>query len=86
MNDVFGEYLYDVLIIYMDDCLVFIKRLTCGEHMEKVQLILQKMCNNNLYLKLGKYEFTKEEIEFLGWKVNKDGLTMDLKKVQAVMK
>src|SRR5438445_6484595 len=40
----------------------------------------------DLYLKLGKCEFTKEEIEFLGWKVNKDRLTMDLKKVQVVMK
>src|SRR5947209_7425375 len=86
MNNVFGEYLYGFLIIYMDDCLIFTKRLTCGEHMKKVWLILQKMCENNLYLKLGKCEFAKEEIKFLGWKVNKDGLTINLKKIQAVTK
>ena len=28
MNDFFGEFLYGFLIIYMDDCLVFTKRLT----------------------------------------------------------
>ena len=44
------------------------------------------MHDNDLYLKLGKCKFAKSEIEFLGWKVNKDGLTMDLKKVQAVTK
>ena len=66
MNNVFGEYLYGFFIIYMDNCLVFIKRLTHGEHMKKVWLILQKMRDNDLYLKLEKCEFAKEEIEFLG--------------------
>ena len=86
MNNILGEYLYRFLIIYMDDCLMFTKRLTHGKHMKKVHLILQKMRENNLYLKLGKCKFTKEEIEFLGWRVNTNRLTMDLKKIQTVMK
>src|SRR5437660_463307 len=84
MNDVFGEFLYRFLIIYMDDCLVFTKRLTRGEHMEKVRQILQKMRENDLYLKIGKCEFVKPEMEFLGWIVDKHGLWMDPKKISAV--
>src|SRR5438309_9813790 len=65
MNDTFGEFLYGFLIIYMDDCLMFTKRLTQGEHMQKVQQILQKMRENDLYLKIGKCEFAKPKMEFL---------------------
>src|SRR5437588_11730692 len=86
MNDVFGEFLYGFLITYMDDCLVFTKRLTRGEHMEKVKQILQKMRENNLYLKIEKCEFAKPEMEFLRWVVDKNGLRMDPKKISVVMK
>jgi len=73
MNNIFSEYLYGFLIIYMDDCLVFTKRLTIPEHMKKVCQVLQKMRENNLYLKISKCEFAKSEVKFLGWKVSKDG-------------
>src|SRR5947209_10807411 len=86
MNDVFGEFLYGFLITYMDDCLVFTKRLTRGEHMEKVKQILQKMRENDLYLKIGKCEFAKPKMEFLRWIVDKNGLRMDPKKIFVVMK
>src|SRR5438309_10323871 len=86
MNNVFGEFLYGFLIIYMDDCLMFTKRLTRGEHMEKVKQILQKMRKNDLYLKIGKCEFAKPEMKFLGWIVDKNELRMDPKKISAVTK
>src|SRR5437660_2493124 len=86
INDVFEEFLYGFLIIYMDDCLVFTKRLTRGEHMEKVKQILQKMRKNDLYLKIGKCEFVKSEMEFLRWIVDKNGLRMDPNKISTVMK
>src|SRR5438445_1564217 len=70
----------------MDDCLVFTKRLTRGEHMEKVKQILQKMRENNLYMKIGKCKFVKPEMEFLGWIVDKNGLRMDPKKISVVTK
>src|SRR5438445_11457903 len=76
MNDVFEEYLFGFLIIYMDDCLVVTKKIMQKEHMEKVCLVLQKMGENNLFLKLSKCEFVQKEIEFLGWRVSEHGLTM----------
>ena len=86
MNDVFEEYLYGFLIIYMDDCLVATKKIMCGEHMEKVHLVLQKMRENDLYLKIGKCEFAKPKMEFLRWIVDRNGLRMDPKKISAVTK
>src|SRR5437588_10859275 len=54
--------------------------------MEKVKQILQKMWENDLYLKIGKCEFAKSEMEFLRWIVDKNGLRMDPKKTLAVTK
>ena len=54
--------------------------------MEKVKQILQKMRENDLYLKIGKCEFAKPEMEFLGWIVDKNGLRMDPKKISVVTK
>ena len=54
--------------------------------MQKVQQILQKMRENDLYLKIGKCEFAKPKMEFLGWIVDKNGLKMDPKKITAVTK
>src|SRR5947209_17489294 len=41
---------------------------------------------NDLYLKIGKCEFAKPEMEFLEWIVDSNGLRMDPKKISAVMK
>src|SRR5437660_8848112 len=54
--------------------------------MQKVQQILQKMRENDLYLKIGKCKFAKPEMEFLGWIVDKEGLRMGPKKISVVMK
>ena len=54
--------------------------------MEKVKQILQKMRENDLYLKIGKCEFVKPEMEFLGWIIDKNGLRMDPKKISVVTK
>src|SRR5438309_647601 len=59
MNNVFEEYLFGFLIIYMDNCLVATKRIPRNEHMEKVHLVLQKMRENNLYLQISKCEFAQ---------------------------
>ena len=54
--------------------------------MQKVRQILQKMREHDLYLKIGKCEFAKPEMEFLRWIVDKNRLRMDPKKISAVMK
>jgi len=37
-----------------------------------------------LYLKASKYEFHKEEVEFLGFIIGKNSVRMDLKKVDSI--
>ena len=51
--------------IYMDDVLVATNG-TLKEHIKKVHHILDRMCENDLFLKPLKCTFHKREIEYLG--------------------
>jgi len=79
MNDTFRDFLDKFVVIYLDDFLIFSDNLK--EHKKHMQLVLQRMHEVGLYLKASKCEFHKEEVEFLGFIVGKDGIRMDPKKV-----
>jgi hypothetical protein len=83
MNDTLHEYLDVFIVVYLDDILVYLKLK--GEHVRHVKLVLKKLKKNNLLLKLEKYDFHKEEVEFLRHLVGVNGVHMDLKKINAVM-
>ena len=83
MNDIFREEIAEGwVVIYMDDILVFSK--TLEEHRKQVSRILEKLRHHQLSLKAEKCYFEKEEIEFLGLIINRNGIQMDPHKVKAV--
>ena len=49
-------------------------------------LVLQKLCEFNLYVKLLKCIFDAVKIEFLGFIVSLNGITIDLEKVNTIVK
>ncbi len=55
MNDVFCEYLDDFMIYYIDDILIFLKKMEDHEH--HVCIVLEKIQEVGLYAKLKKCEF-----------------------------
>ena len=83
MNDIFREEIVEGwVVIYMDDILVFSKNLE--EHRKQVSRILEKLRRHQLSLKAEKCYFEKEEIEFLGLIITRNGIQMDPHKVKAV--
>lgn len=50
MNDLFMDMLAKFLIVFMDDMLIKTKQLTDDEHMNCIQQVLQRLCDNNLFL------------------------------------
>lgn len=83
MNHNFRDMLDDFVIIYLDDILIFSK--TIEEHIGHVRRVLQRLRDVGLYAKGEKCEFHQEHVEFLGFVITSKGLTMDKKKVQAVL-
>lgn len=82
MNNVLEEYLDKFVIVYIDDILVYSKNQT--EHREHLELVLEKLRKHELYAKESKCELFKEEIDFLGHIINKDGVKMDPKKIRTM--
>jgi len=82
VNDVFRDYLDDFMTAYLDDLLIYSK--TLKEHKRHVRQVLQRLEENDLYLKLSKCEFHRSRISFLGYIIADDGISMDPLKVDAI--
>ena len=76
MDHIFKDEIYNKwIIVYIDDILIFHKTKKGLERITKG--ILQKLCENDLYLKPGKCEFAKTRIEYLGMILKEGKVLMD---------
>ena len=83
MNTLFKQEIDEgVLIIYMDDLLVFTK--TIEEHRRIVKRVLKKLRENKLFLKPEKCSFEQSEVEYLGMLISHNTVKMDPAKVAAI--
>ena len=63
MNGVFQEYLDKLVIVFLDDILVYSK--TEGEHEKHLRMVLQVLREHQMFSHLSKCSFSK--IEFTSW-------------------
>jgi hypothetical protein len=70
-------------VVFINDILVYSQN--GQEHEEDLRKVLQRLRDCQLYAKLSKCEFWISEVLFLGHIINQDGLTVDLKKVAAIL-
>ena len=82
MNRVFEPYLDQFVVVFIDDILVYSK--TREEHERHLGIVLQTLRDKQLYAKLKKCEFWLDKVSFLGHVVTKDGISIDLGKVDVV--
>lgn len=82
MHQVFRPYLDRFVIVFLDDILIYSR--TLAEHREHVRMVLQKLREHRLYAKASKCEFFCDHVEFLGHRVDRDGLHMMDDKVRAI--
>ena len=80
-NEIFRDYLDKFVIIYIDDLLIFSKNFE--EHKKHITNVLQRLLEHQLYAKSEKCEFSMEELEFLGFRIGRDGVKMDPAQVKA---
>ncbi|KAI2661141.1 Transposon Tf2-6 polyprotein [Labeo rohita] len=82
INEVFRDMLNRWVIVYIDDILIYSS--SHAEHVRHVRAVLQRIIEHHLYAK-EKCEFHLDKISFLGYIISPAGVTMDKKKVQAVL-
>ena len=82
VNDVLRDFLNSFVFVYLDDILIFSK--SEPEHVQHVQSVLQRLLENQLFVKAEKCEFHASEVTFLGFIIRPGQILMDPTKVKAV--
>ena len=68
--------------VYVDEILIYSR--TFDEHITHLVKVLQRLREANLKIKPRKCEFGKQEVRFLGFTINKDGIKPNEDKVEAI--
>jgi len=84
MNEVFGPFLDDFVIVYLDEIIIFSE--TLDEHVRHVKKVLDTMQRENLYVKMSKCEFGKTALVYLGHIVGGRQLKIDPSKIEVIVK
>ncbi|KAK3553528.1 hypothetical protein QTP70_004156 [Hemibagrus guttatus] len=82
INEVFQDILGKWVIAYIDDILVYSTSLE--EHVRHVREVLSRLQRHHLFVKPEKCEFHQTTMTFLGYVIMRQGVKMDVTKVQVV--
>ena len=80
MNDIFHGCIDKFLVVHIDDLLVFSK--DDESHHRHLETVLQRLKEHEFYVSPKKCEFFKEEMDFLGLLIGKNGIKVNPKKVE----
>lgn len=84
VNDVLRDFINRFVFVYLDNILIFSK--TQAEHETQVRQDLQRLLENQLFVKSEKCEFHVSTVAFLGYIIEKGDLCPDPAKVKVVVK
>ena len=83
MHRVFQPYLDRFIVVFVDEILIYSK--SEEDHEGHLRIVLQALREHQLYAKFNKCEFWLTKVRFLGHMVSASEVSVDLKKVEAVM-
>ena len=82
MDSLLGSLQWKMLLIYLDDILVFGKDFQ--EHLDRLGLVLQTLIRANLKLKPEKCNLFRKSVKFLGHVISEKGIQPDSDKLKSV--
>ena len=82
MERVFAGLAFLILLIYLDDIIVYSK--TFDEHLQNLKTVLERLKNANLKLNPKKCILLRKKVAFLGHQMSEQGIAIDPAKIQAV--
>jgi len=84
INKILREFLDQGVVVYLEDILIYSK--TQAEHVAMVKKVLSRLMEHQLAVSIKKSEFHVKAVEFLGYIVATDGVTMSTRKVDSIRK
>lgn len=82
MQRLFGEQQGQSLLLYLDDIVIFSSSV--AQHLQRLELVLSKLQREGLKAKLGKCDFFRSEVSYLGHVISAEGVSTDPGKIEAV--
>ena len=82
MNKILREFLDHGVVVYLDDILIY--STSEEEHIELVRKVLAKLKEHKLAISVTKSVFHQESVEFLGYIVATNGVTLSARKVESI--
>ena len=76
MNKIFAD-MDDVVVVYIDDLMIFTKTENQAEHDKIILEVLRRLEENDLFVKSKKCMFCTTEVDFLSMIVGCDRIKMD---------
>jgi hypothetical protein len=83
MNSVFMPELDKLVVVFIDDILIYSEN--AEEHAKHLRVILSRLQEHKLYAKFRKCEFWLKKVPFLGHVLSDKGISVDPTKVQEVL-
>ena len=83
MNNVFLDLLAICILVYLDNILIYSD--TLEEHHRHIREVLPQLQNNEIYARGDKCSFHEDTVEYRGFILSPNGLSMDPGKVSAMI-
>ena len=83
VNEALKSYIDVFCVVYLNDVLIYSENEQ--QHWEHVRLMLKTLLRYRLYVKLKKCEFNKEEVSFLSFVVERNGIQMKRSRIDAIV-
>jgi len=74
VNTIFADMLDICVVVYLDDILIYSEDME--SHQQHVREVLRRLRLHGLFAKPEKCEFHSDSVEYLGYHLSPDGLTM----------
>jgi len=82
MNNLFKPYLRRCVLVFFDDIILYSKNFT--DHLKHLKLVMEILKTNQLFAKLSKCAFGKQEVGYSGHLISEEGVKADPAKIIAM--
>ena len=79
-----GEYLDKFIIVYLNNIIIYFK--IKKEYYKYIKWVLQRLINKKMLVVIKKYKFHITKTEFCGFIIKLKKISINLKKIKAVLK
>ena len=83
MQQLFAPYLYDFMVVYLDDLCIFSDSVQ--DHLKHLRLVFEKLASHNIRLKFKKCHFFQTSFIYLGYHLSFAGVQPSPEKVKALV-